>query len=428
MTHRMSNLYTLIVLILLLTTTFVAGCGPGEPAEQPTPASGDIPAESATPATSGEPDLQATPETSQSPTKPAASDGSAVLPEGATVTSSGEPTEQTTPDSSRGPAEQATPAGDENGQPGQQRMPDSSESGRDSDHIEFMVRLLAKADVGDFWFLSLESIRSDPDLAPLDQNLTETWSGWNQEISDELGISLQDAALAVSLPGNAAFLAGIEDEEGLRERMAGLGYQRQQDAAADYWVNDDLDWRSITILPNDVVMIMDNDPGDFLRGGVNDLLKHDFWDDEDWKNYLDGLNTGNPNPGLEVGSADELVSDISNSLLFHFNYRNDMISIWSKAGEGKVRDTRIASFPDEETAKLEEAQAEERLSQLREAAENMPEAEQGEVSPEDQRMRDYFLSCTSREIDRNGREVTSSQVCSVDWFDFRYANYLLSVR
>ena len=207
------------------------------------------------------------------------------------------------------------------------------------------------------------------------------------------------------------------------------GLPAAKDAAADYWVNNDLDWRSITLLPNDVVMIMDNDPGDFLRGGVRDLIRHDFWDDdEDWGYYLDGLSTGNPNTGLEVGTEDELVSDISNSLLFHFDYRRDMISIWTKAGDRKVRDTRIASFPDEESAELEEAQAEERLSQLREAAESMPEVPQGEESPEDQRMREYFSACTARKIDRDGRTITSSQVCTVEWFDFRYANYLLNVR
>ena len=43
-------------------------------------------------------------------------------------------------------------------------------------------------------------------------------------------------------------------------------------------------------------------------------------------------------------------------------------------------------------------------------------------------MREYLAACTDQEADRSGQELTITQVCRTDWFDFTYANYLLSVQ
>ena len=104
-------------------------------------------------------------------------------------------------------------AGCGGGEPPEQAGPTSDGNGpsTQSEDIEYMVRLLAKADVREYWFLHLASIRSDPELAPLSQNLTETWNGWNQDSSDEFGLTLRDAAFAVSIPGDTVLLGGIED-------------------------------------------------------------------------------------------------------------------------------------------------------------------------------------------------------------------------
>ena len=128
--------------------------------------------------------------------------------------------------------EQVASTSGSNGQSTQQGV----SQGAESEDIEFMVRLLAKGNVPDYWFLDLASIRTDPELAPLSQNLTETWNGWNQDSSDEFGVTLHDAKYAVSLPGRAVFLGGIEDVEGLRETVAGLGYQQQEITDGVYWI------------------------------------------------------------------------------------------------------------------------------------------------------------------------------------------------
>ena len=107
---------------------------------------------------------------------------------------------------------------------------DGNNRSTQSEDVVFMVRLLAKGDVRQYWFLDLASIRSDSGLAPLSQNLTDTWNGWNQDSSDEFGVTLQDADFAVSLPSNAVFLGGIEDIEGAagNRRCPGLSAARNR--------------------------------------------------------------------------------------------------------------------------------------------------------------------------------------------------------
>ena len=107
----------------------------------------------------------------------------------------------------------------------------------DSDHIEYILRLLALDDAYEFWFVDLESIAADPELAPLFQNLVDTWSGWNGDWSEEFGLTFEDAAFAVSLPGESVYLGGIADVEGLRETLVGKGYQREEIEGVGYWAH-----------------------------------------------------------------------------------------------------------------------------------------------------------------------------------------------
>ncbi len=121
---------------------------------------------------------------------------------------------------------------------GEGEGPPGSEPDRvESDHVEYLVRLLALYDAHEFWFVDLASISADPELAPLLQNLVDTWNLWNEDSSNELGLTLQDAAFAVSMPSVGVYLVGIEDVEGLRETMADLGYQRKETAGVVYWVH-----------------------------------------------------------------------------------------------------------------------------------------------------------------------------------------------
>ena len=295
--------------------------------------------------------------------------------------------------------------------------------------IRYMVRLLASADEREYWFLHLASIRSDPELAPLSQNLTDTWNGWNQDSSDEFGLTLQDAAFAVSIPGDTVFLGGIEDVEGLKETVAGLGYQQQEERRVAYWINPDQDWETFMFLPNGVVMIMNREPSYFLPG-VSGFINHGVWDDDsDWQRYLDALNTGRGDNGrLDIGSIDDVVSNIRDSLMFHFDYGDDMQSMWKKSGADTLEETRTVALPDDESAKQAETEFREGLAQVRADAERAEKDRQREETDEERYMREYLAACTDQEADRRGNELTVTQVCRTDWFDFRYANYLLSIR
>ena len=249
-------------------------------------------------------------------------------------------------------------------------------------------------------------------------------------LRDEFVFTLQDADYAVSLPGTAVFLGGIKDVEGLQETVAGLGYLQKEISEVPYWVNPDQDWESFTFLPNDVAMIMNREPDYFLKGGPINVIKYGVWDDDgDWQGYLDAIRAGRQDSiQLDIGSIDDVVSVTRKSLLIHLEYRNDSQSMWTKAGSGTVKETRTSAFPDDETAKQEEAEATEGLSQLRAKADSMTKEEQGEETVEEQYIREYLSACTDHEIQGSGAEITFTQVCRTDWLDFRYANYLLSVR
>ncbi len=416
MKSYISNPHLLVALILLLTAALVVGCGAAEPAEQPAPAISVEQAMQATPAGSVEPAEQPTLATSEEPAEqpsPVIGEEPASPPMSATV---GEPTRQ------------PTPANGGDSQPAPQSIPQNSET----EHIIYMVKLLAEADVNDYWFLDLASIRADPDLAPLAENLADTWNGWNEASSDEVGLTLHDAAFAVSLPGGAIFLGGIEDLEGLRETVAGLGYEQRDVKEVVYWVYPDQEyekWGSLTFLPNGIVMIMGGEPDYFLEDVIN-LVKYGVWDeDDDWQRYVDRLR-GNREESetLDIGSIDDVVSVIDDSLMFHLDYSNDIQSMWTREGSGTIKEVRILSYPDDDSAKEAEAETKEGQALMIAEAERVAEKPKAEATAEERYMLEYLSACGDHQIIRNGKELALTQVCRVDWFDFRYANYLLSAR
>ena len=167
---------------------------------------------------------------------------------------------------------------------------------------------------------------------------------------------------------------------------------------------------------------MDREPSYYLEG-VSNLTDYGSWDeDRAWQRYLDGIRGGpGVNAPLDIGSIDDVVSDIRNSLMFHFEYADDGQSMWAKAGADTLRETRTGAFPDEDSAKLAETETREGLSKLG------ADAESAETDEERYR-REYLAACTDQDADRSGEELTVTQVCRTDWFDFRYAHYLLSVQ
>ncbi len=120
--------------------------------------------------------------------------------------------------------------------------------------------------------------------------------------------------------------------------------------------------------------------------------------------------------------------DMGNSGLVHFDYGDDLQSMWAKAGADTLKETRTGVFPDDEGAKLAETEFRDGLSKLLADAESAQEDKQGEETDEELYMREYLAACSNQEADRSGKELTVTQVCHADWFDFRYANYLLSVQ
>ena len=377
-----------LALCILLAAGFTAGCGGGEPTERATPTSGNgRPTEQATPTGGG----------SQPTEQPMPTSGNGQPTEQVTPTSGSQATEQAAPTTDGNqPAEQPTPASD-SGQPAS--PPAATES--EFDHIEYMVRLLAPSGSGSFWFVDLASISADPELAPLRQRLEDRWNYWNQESSDEFGITLFDAAYAFAQPNCCVYLGGIADLEGLRETVAGLGYQQQESAGIVYWLNPSQQWDSFTFLPNGVVMIMGQDPALFLEGRQW-FLKEELWDEDHARQgYRDRDGQ------LGIGSTDDLVSDIRDSLVFALNYFEGLKSTWAKAGAGTVEQKDTEVYQDDESAKLEQAKFQEELSQVR------AKAERGET--EEERQFAELLSACTLEMDRSGKELTLTQACSADW-------------
>ena len=281
---------------------------------------------------------------------------------------------------------------------------------RDTGHVEYMVRLMALAEVGEFWFVDLASIASDPELAPLYQNLLDTWDGWNKEGSSEFGLGLKDASFAVSLPGRAVILGGIEELEAIRATMAEAGYQQNESTGVTYWYDSSKPWPAITFLPYESVLITSHDPAEFLADTGYFITNRIPWNDSDWQSYLDYYKnvTNRSEANFELGSADKVVSDIRESLVFYVNLFDVEASMIVKAGDKSIKQIQ-ASYLETEADEAEYQEAIAKLEKDREELlANMP--------------------CTDIELSRDGKRSTVALTCLPEFIDLRYANYFMSIR
>ena len=273
---------------------------------------------------------------------------------------------------------------------GEEEQP-RSEPGRaqsEADPIEYIVRFLAWSDASEYWFVDLASISADADLAPMLQNLTDTCDGWNENSSTVINLTIQDADFVVSLPAEGVFLGGIEDPEGVQETLAGSGYQRKETEAAVYWVNSSQKWQSVTFLPNGLVWVSGHDQTGYLEEQSENIsYLGESWFEIDWERYLDILDSP-----LEVGSMDDVVSNIRDSLIFHFDGYQGAQLTFSKAGAQDVKQEWIRGFEDEESANRVEA---------------------AEVTA----ARDLPPGCSEPDWHRSSKKLALTLVCPIDSFD-----------
>ena len=281
----------------------------------------------------------------------------------------------------------------------------------DSGHIEYMLRLLALDHAYEFWFVDLESIAADPELAPLLQNLVDTWNVWNKDSSEEFGLTLQDAAFAVSLPGQAVFFGGIADVEGLRETLVSKGYEREEVQGVGYWTNPSGEGSSLMFLAHNVVLV----PGttSFLEDAGCFISDDSCWRDGEWQRYRNEMDSA-----LDIGSMDDLVSEIRSSLLFHFDGFDSQQYTFAKAGTtGGLTVKAIQAFPDEDTQNLAEAMADETSRQK--FAEFM--AYRFAIGS--------TQDCIDADLDWSGNpKIIATGVCPAESIEFGSANYFLSLR
>ena len=288
---------------------------------------------------------------------------------------------------------------------------DTPQAMEESDHVEYMVRLLALGDVREFWFVDLESIAADPELAPLLQNLVDTWNVWNKDSSEEFGLTLQDAAFAVSLPGQALFFGGIADVEGLRETLVAKGYEREEVQGVGYWTNPSGEGSPLMFLAHNVVLV----PGttSFLEDAGCFISDDSCWREGEWQRYRNEMDSA-----LDIGSMDDLVSEIRSGLVFHFDGFDSQQYTFAKAGTtGGLTVKAIQVFPDEDAQKLAEAMADETTRQK--LAEFMA----------------YLFAigstqdCIDADLDWSGNpKIIATGVCPAESFEFGTANYFLSLR
>ena len=293
----------------------------------------------------------------------------------------------------------------------------------DSDHIEYILRLLAAGDVYDFWFVDLESIAAEPDLAPLLQNLLDTWSGWNGDWSEEFGLTLEDAAFAVSLPGGAVYLGGIADVEGLRETLVGKGYQREEIEEVGYWAHPSENRKNFTFLAHNVVLVNGNANSYFLEV-AGCIITYDWcWDEENWQRYRDRLMTES---ALDIGSMDDFGSQIRNSLVFHFNtFDSNQYTLAKASTTEDLTVKSIQGVPDDGSIPQEEAGALAIITTWTNLSEEITRALMSEDSSIDL-SEASIEECTDPQLEQSGSRMVATRVCRSDSIDLRYANYFLS--
>ena len=127
------------------------------------------------------------------------------------------------------------------------------------------------------------------------------------------------------------------------------------------------------------------------------------WSEGDWEEYQNFLRMLFVS-ALDVGSMDDVVSDIHRSLVFHIDASVSQQHMFTKAEGRDVRIETIQGFPDEEGATRAET----------EVAPTIAQQEQSD--------------CSDIDLDRNGNQLIVTMVCPADVIDLRYANYFLSTR
>ena len=298
---------------------------------------------------------------------------------------------------------------------------DTPQAMEDSDHIEYILRLLALDDAYEFWFVDLESIAADPELAPLFQNLVDTWSGWNGDWSEEFGLTLEDAAFAVSLPGGSVYLGGIADVEGLRETLVGKGYQREEIEGVGYWAHPSGEGENFTFLAHNVVLV--NGHTYFLEVAGCFISNDWCWNPDAWEWYRDYQIKDS---GLDMGSMEDFGSEIRNSLVFHFDGSDSNQYTLAKASAtGDLTVKSIQGVPDDGSVSQEEAKALAVIKTWTNLSEEITRALMSQESSIDL-SETSIEECTDPELDRSGRTMIATRVCRSDSIDLRYANFFLS--
>ncbi len=103
---------------------------------------------------------------------------------------------------------------------------------------------------------------------------------------------------------------------------------RKETAGVVYWVHSSQEWEAFTFLPDDVVLITTSEPINFLEDAGEFISDERFWHEDEWQWYLDSMRSV-----LDLGSIDDVVSGVNDSLVFHFDGNEPRQYTISKAGE-----------------------------------------------------------------------------------------------
>ena len=84
-------------------------------------------------------------------------------------------------------------------------------------------------------------------------------------------------------------------------------------------VNSCQKWQAVTFPPNGLIWVTGRDPKGLLeKQGNNMIYPGESWFEVNWQRYLVAKYLDSVDGSLDVGSMDDVVSGIRNSLVFHF--------------------------------------------------------------------------------------------------------------
>ena len=300
----------------------------------------------------------------------------------------------------------------------------------DSYHIEYILRLLALDLAYDFWFVDLESIAADPGLAPLFQNLVETWSGWNGDLSEEISLTLEDAAFAVSLPTGSVYLGGIADVEGLRETLISKDYQREEIQGVGYWAHPSENRETFTFFPNNVVLVTGNAAATttFLEAAACFISNDWCWNPDAWEWYREPQIRESR---LDMGSMDDFGSEIRNSLVFHFDgFNSNQYALAKASTTGDLRVKSLQGVPDDGSVSQKEAEALAIITTWTNLSGEITKSliTEGSEQSSIDLLEASIEECTDPQLERSEKTVTATRVCRADSISLKTANFFLRVR